>query len=65
MITLYIVIYPLGASIVFILIHAAMHSVLPQDGDEGEIEVTMEEVTIQWSHTISRLILFFQFKFFH
>ena len=31
----------------FILIHAAMHSALPQDSDDENIEVTMEEVTIQ------------------
>ena len=48
MITLYIVYIPLqGASIVFISTHAAIHSVLPRDSDEGEIEVTMEEVTVQ------------------
>ena len=36
-----------GASIVVIMIHAVLHTVAHQDSDEGEIEVTMEEVTIQ------------------
>ena len=37
----------IGASIVVIMIHAALHTVAHQDTSEGEIEVTMEEVTIQ------------------
>ena len=38
-----------GASIVIILIHAALHIIPPQDSDDGEIEVTMEEVSVQWT----------------
>ena len=41
------ILYPAGESIAFIIIHTTMYSVLPQDSDEREIEVTMEEVTIQ------------------
>ena len=35
-----------GASIFVIVIHAILHTVT-QEVDEGEIEVTMEEVSIQ------------------
>jgi len=37
----------IGASIVIILVHAALHTAPALDSDEGEIEVTMEEVSVQ------------------